>query len=246
MARDPLNLTDDKLDALRKHFHDPEESLVGILGQNYLQSLLAGHGLSRSLVLISNKRLYQYGVSYVKEVNFSKRRGNRTVNVEAIDGIGVEEHRTGKCSAFIMLGAGIGLALLTGVNTGSGILMTVMGWTGSAVLCLFGLLTLLLGLMLDGKFLVVHFGGDTLAVPCKWYSQSEIDEFQRRVSIEKDRHRQQRSNQAGISETSPQPRQSTADKLKELKALLDDELISQQDYDDLRQQLLTKLTQVDN
>ena len=52
---------------------------------------------------------------------------------------------------------------------------------------LIGVTCLLVYFMTKKRFFIVDYSGGGLAAECRWYSQSEIDEFQRLISIEKDR-----------------------------------------------------------
>ena len=65
---------------LSRFFHSLDEKLIAILGRGYIQSLITGQGLSKGVLLLTDKRLYQRGKRY----NRTPRGGWSSINAHAV------------------------------------------------------------------------------------------------------------------------------------------------------------------
>ena len=168
-------------------FHDPKEELRGVLGQGYIGSLVSGQGFSRSVMYLTDKRLYQRGKIFQRNAKGKWRstKGVRAVGVADITGTAFQE-----TTVFwkLVLGLSACLCVLDGiaalVQKGGD---DVAAWAVTIVFGSLGAFFLLSYYLNRRRLFIVQYAGGEIGTNCRWYSQEEIEALQSAISREKDR-----------------------------------------------------------
>ena len=175
-------------DIPKEFFHDPDEQVRGVLGQGYIGSLVSGQGFSRSVMYLTDKRLYQRGRIYEKDPTgrWTSSKGVKAVSVRDITGTSFSESSP---IAFLIIGIictvmaiGLLIALPFAPSHERGFLflpvaLCVLAGVGGILRYVFGRI----------RTFVVHYAGGSIGANCRWYPEEEIEAFQRTISREKDR-----------------------------------------------------------
>lgn len=169
---------------LKEMFHSQKETFEAVLGQGYAASVLQGN-FSKALLVLSDRRLYFKGKVLIQASTggFIRVKSTQTVNVRDIRGINFIDG-----SNPLHLGAGIFFALATLAIWGLA-LSKESAWAGLASFpfLIFALSFLASYFVNKGKLMVIEYAGGAIAVPCRFYTEMEIQDFQRKVSNLRDR-----------------------------------------------------------
>jgi len=169
---------------LEAMFHSQKEKFEGVLGQGYAASVLQGN-LSKALLVLSDRRLYFKGKVLIPASSggFIRVKSSQTVNVRDIQGINFIDG-----SNPLHLGAGIVFSLATLV-VWTLALTKESPWLGLASFpfLIFALSFLASHFANKGKLMVIEYAGGAIAVPCRFYTETEIQDFQRKISMLRDR-----------------------------------------------------------
>ena len=172
-------------DIPKEFFHDPDEQVRGVLGQGYIGSLVSGQGFSRSVMYLTDKRLYQRGRIYEKDPTgrWTSSKGVKAVSVRDITGTSFTEVNLIACLIAGILGilSSIG-ALTAGISQNEA---AAYKCAGLFFVC--GLALILAYVFARIRTFVVHYAGGSIGVNCRWYPEEEINAFQKLISVEKDR-----------------------------------------------------------
>jgi len=158
--------------------HDPREQVRGVLGQGYVASIIAEGSLSRSLMVLTDRRLYQAGKIFerVAPRKVVSTNGKKVVSVGDITGTSIFEQDN------------VAPLVLAGPLGAIGILVWIAGSVGTGVLLVaLSVLITFVAFLMRKRFFVVEYAGGAIATECRWYTAEEIDAFQKRISIEKDK-----------------------------------------------------------
>jgi len=168
------------MEAVKKFFHNQREKLIAVLGQGYIAGLMEGT-LSKSVLILSDQRLYSRGKIFNRLPNgkFAMTRGSAVVSARDITGTSYQVQ-----SNVILMGLGIGLFL-------TGIFFTFMYGNISPQMLLYiflpSLLLILFYYIQKHRLFIIEYAGGSIATNAKWYSIRELSEFQKAISLLKDR-----------------------------------------------------------
>jgi hypothetical protein len=169
-------------------YHDPSEQLRGVLGQNYITTIISEKRVERSLMILTDKRLYQTGKIYERGVggNFISTAGKKTVAVRDITGTTFREE-----NAVLWLIYGIFTVLgsffcFLAAAKSSYRDQTIVFIIALSVLGV-GVGSILIYFIKRRRWFIIEYAGGAVATLCKWYSTDEVEEFQKKISLEKDR-----------------------------------------------------------
>ena len=166
-------------------YNDPSELLRGVLGRQYVTIVFSENKVTKSLMVLTDKRLYAAGKIFeLSNAKLVSTKGKKAVSVKDITGTSFKK-------------INIGWALITGcILIGLGVLLVLVAASdddapGAALmgfgLIVFGSLSIITYYVKRGRWFIVEYAGGAIAAKCKWYSPSEIEEFQRKISLEKDK-----------------------------------------------------------
>lgn len=161
-------------------FHSQEEKLISILGQNYFDSILRDSALKKSVLILSDKRLYQRGVVYEKEGrgNFKKTQGQKIVDIEEVTGTSfISRH-----SIVLLFFSVVLLVLIPMIAKDSSDPTTII-----FILLFIDIVFWLWFFYTKKKFFQIEYAGGAIATEIGWYKVSDIENFQKQITIEKDK-----------------------------------------------------------
>ena len=149
-------------DIPKTFFHDPDEKVMAVLGQGYVAGIISAGGFSKSVMVLTDRRLYTSGKVFGKGSNnvISSVKGKQVVDVRNISSTGFQE-----------------------------VSKTELLWKGIITLPLFGMgiIFLVLYFLSRTRYFFVEYSGGAVGTNCKWHSPSELEEFQRKLFEVKDK-----------------------------------------------------------
>jgi hypothetical protein len=164
-------------------FATRNEKFVAIMGPDYFSSILTEDDFSKPAIVISDKRVYQFGKVY--EFGMTGRQkvnsGKKIVNLEDVTGTTTRELSKPLLGySVILLGLLFAfLGLLSDVRQSTWIML------GIALLTVAGGVLLLI--RRRQNCLIVEYAGGSMILPVEFVTQTELDLFQGIISLEKDR-----------------------------------------------------------
>ena len=177
-------------------FYDPKEELRGILGQGYVASVVSGQGLGKGIMVLSDRRLYQKGKIFEKDPKrgWVTSAGEKTIAVKDITGTSFFQMNPIHYIVMMVVTLPFALWALAAAKTTPG------GSNAAEALSYIlhgGCLAFYVLYQVGRKRLfVVHYAGGEIATSCRWYPIEEIEEFQRIISLEKDRIEEERETRS--------------------------------------------------
>jgi hypothetical protein len=164
-------------------FATRNEKFVAIMGPDYFSSILTEDDFSKPAIVISDKRVYQFGKVY--EFGMIGRQkvnsGKKIVNLEDVTGTTTRELSKPLLGySVILLGLLFAfLGLLSDVRQSTYIML------GIALLTVAGGVFLII--LRRQNCLIVEYAGGNMILPVEFVTQTELDLFQGIISLEKDR-----------------------------------------------------------
>lgn len=164
-------------------FATKNEKFVAIMGPDYFSSILTEDDFSKPAIVISDKRVYQFGKVY--ELGMIGRQkvnsGKKIVNLEDVTGTTTRELSKPLLGySVILLGLLFAfLGLLSDVRQSTYIML------GIALLTVAGGIFLII--RRRQNCLIVEYAGGNMILPVEFVTQTELDLFQGIISLEKDR-----------------------------------------------------------
>jgi len=243
---------------LKQLLQSPDEEILGILGTSYLQNIFAGSGLKRSVMIVTNKRLYMRGM-LISRGHYGQQ--DVVVLLEDVSGLRTisNDPKRARRGAWF-------LGLLNVWLYGS-----LFGWFGKlksgefgdlffwAILSTMGFLIFALVAWIGkSRMFVIEYSGSSVSVPAKWYSLEEIETFRKAVTagIETLRNNQRHAPAPPAAAPSVAPATLTntntetgagtgtgttsiADELKKLADLRDAGVLTDEEFDIQKKRLLS-------
>jgi len=164
-------------------FATKNEKFVAIMGPDYFSSILTEDDFSKPAIVISDKRIYQFGKVYELGIVGWRRvnTGKKIVNLEDVTGTTTRELSKPMLGyAIVLLGLLFGvLGLLSDVRQSTLIML------GLALLTVAGGVFLII--RRRQNCLIVEYAGGSMVLPVEFVTQTELDLFQGIISLEKDR-----------------------------------------------------------
>lgn len=167
-------------------FATKNEKFVAIMGPDYFSSILTEDDFSKPAIVLSDKRIYQFGKVYElgllgliggRRVN----TGKKIVNLEDVTGTTTRELSKPLLGYLVVL-LGLLFALL-GIM--SDVRQSTMIMLGLALLTVTG--GVFLTIRRRQNCLIIEYAGGSMILPVEFVTQTELDLFQGIISLEKDR-----------------------------------------------------------
>jgi Family of unknown function (DUF6232) len=164
-------------------FATKNERFVAIMGPDYFSSILTEDDFSKPAIVISDKRIYQFGKVY--ELGIIGRRrvntGKKIVNLEDVTGTTTRE-LSRPLLGYAIISLGLLFALL---GLLSDVRQSTLIMLGLALLAVAG--GVFLVIRRRQNCLIVEYAGGSMVLPVEFVTQTELDLFQGLISLEKDR-----------------------------------------------------------
>jgi hypothetical protein len=164
-------------------FATKNEKFVAIMGPDYFSSILTEDDFSKPAIVISDKRIYQFGKVYELGIVGWRRvnTGKKIVNLEDVTGTTARELSKPLLGYSIIL-LGLLFALL---GLLSDVRQSTLIMLGLALLTVAG--GVFLVIRRRQNCLIVEYAGGSMVLPVEFVTQTELDLFQGLISLEKDR-----------------------------------------------------------
>lgn len=243
-----------KKEKFGKIFMSQNEEYISSLGNGYIANYLAGKAIKKGFAVISDKRVYFKG-SVLNKIGkvYVKNNEERIVDIKDITGTGFIYRKVyGQLAKIIIslilmvfifgyffLGFKDHNFITTEEACASGVLMgTLLSGIASLVLLMFNYLKKRKG------YFEIQYAGGQIAFDTSFYAQVELEDFQKQLRRVKDLYEESLTKtivnqvtQIPVSEPVT-PVTDKADELRKYAKLLEDGLISQDDYDVMKKKVL--------
>jgi hypothetical protein len=225
---------------IEKIVYDPSEEHMGTLGVDYVSNFLISGDLSKTILVLTDKRLYQKGKAFERNSSngFSQVNTQKVVDIKDITGTSLINYKL-LFSHFLIAVfsissiSSLGLLFSNEMGIKAPILVTisityVSYWFYRKI---------------DKGFFVVEYAGGSIATDSSLYKESEINEFQKLISNLKDSHfknvsKTNNQNEKDLNNVSGINVKSKEDRLIELNALYEKQLISNDEYNELKKNII--------
>jgi len=187
-----------------KIFHSDDEILVDTLGSGFLSSLFVQKSFRKSVLFCSNKRVYQKGKIFKKNIQGNIIYSNGEKSIEIRDVTGLNYYIDDPIYRFKYIGLTFLLAILCFffAQEQRGDIWEIL-FVISASVCgiMIGLTIVLLFIygLKKSKWFVIEYAGGMMMTNCNWYSKKSIKRFMRNISIQKDKIYQVENNEQNIT-----------------------------------------------
>lgn len=155
---------------------DKDEYEICKLGTGWIESFVMGGELEKSVLVVTNKRLYQQGRAFNRDnKGLHSVRSKRVIEIDAVSGSSVIMNNPIALIglAFMTLFLGIMLAMVVGGSIGGVI---------AGISLFLSVFMFIIYAVNRRQFLVIHFRGGEILLNSSWYSFDSIDTFQMKLS----------------------------------------------------------------
>ncbi len=223
-------------------FVDRNEELKVVLGDSYLKNYIQTGRLEKSFAILTDRRVYMKGKCYEKKGLFGLRSTNidKVIDVQDITGTEYRSRRLPLLKPISFVISILSLYFLFACTVAS-ISTQWEEMIGNVITALVFVITLICwGVFLfvrnSYEFLDISFAGGQIAYDCNLVTRVEVEEFQRQMRLAKDKKVSKQEAAPGhpkILENSDKIK-----KLKELKELLDSRVITEQEFEKLKSEVM--------
>lgn len=218
----PINRSEEKF---RNFFMSPNEKLVAVLGNSYLENFFHSGNVKRGFAVASDKRVYFQGKKYYLGENgeIEENYNSRVVDLRDVTGTGFDSFVD---SGWLYLGIGnvvlciLLLAVIIGIPLGI-----------YAVYCFYRYYKS------KHSFIIIQYAGGEIGYELKWFGNQEIELFQKQLRLAKDKNIEKENN-LGINEVPNKVQTSIADELSKLADLLSKGIITQEEFEKMKKDLI--------
>jgi len=188
-----------------KIFHNDDEILTDTLGSGFLSSLFVQKSFSKSVLFCSNKRVYQKGKIFKKNIQGSIIYSNVEKIIDIKDITGLNYYIDDPIYRFKFIGLTFILALLCFFLAQNQrgdfweILYIISTSVGGFLIGLTVLFLFIYGLK-KSKWFVIEYAGGMMMTNCNWYSKKSIKRFIKNISQQKDKINQVNSDELNLEE----------------------------------------------
>jgi hypothetical protein len=225
-----------------KVFYDKSEKHLGTLGVSYLKNYLTSGAAEKTILLVSNKRLYQKGYAYEKSnaSGWVKVRTEKTVDLKDITGTSMISIRPiALLIAFIAVGLIFSIIPMFSKTNGAA------GSNGGGIMfiIIFTLIGFLIYSFYKRKYFVVEYAGGYIAANSSSYSENEIANFQKLISNIKDANQSDQTNSAKSASFvnnnfNDHNKMSKEERILELNDLLSKGLITESEFAEMKKSII--------
>ncbi len=241
-------IDDSNIEKAKALLIDPTENIKSILCNNFLQTFISTGVLGNGFAILSDKRVYFKGKCLIRKgKGFYSKTEEKTVDLKDVTGTGYihNSSRWARILGRILLivsGACVGhLLLIAFACAATGQTMTD-DFSDVMIALLIFLIPGLIGLFFlywhrktTYSVFEISYAGGGIAFDMGWITQQESRDFQQQLVLLKQKEKEQ---VAPSIFTKPEPLNSIPQQLKEYKELLDGGIITQDEFDTKKKELL--------
>lgn len=232
-------------------FMSPKERMVVTLGNSYLQNFLQNGGLKKGFAVVSDKRIYFHGKSY--DINYEKNgkrkliknEQTKVVDLKDVTGTGTDGCIDIKWLIYIVVYLVLTIILLFLLI--AAVAESGSGWEIIVLYFVFPLVCVYNYMKSKMTLITVEYAGGKIGFDKSWFTQREVDEFQKLVHIAKDKATEESDNamavklQQAFVSTNAQPdaaQSSVVEELVKLGDLLEKGMISRDEFERLKREMI--------
>ncbi len=230
---------------IKESFIEPDEELVSVLGTNTAKTFLSTGVLGNGFAVLSDRRMYFKGRCYIRAgKGFYKKMEERVVDLDDITGTGFQHNKNVVFSLLFKFSACLAFhALILWFIY----LQTNKKWAFTAALVLSGPLCWLfyfLDNMYNYSLFEVSYAGGGIAFDLSWITKADSDAFQKALQKAKSDYKKKKQEEHKYVYTPPvggtNNEKSIPELLREYKDLLDSGVITQDEFETKKKELLSK------
>ena len=242
---------------IKKFFMSQNERMVAVLGKDYSEEYLKKGKCLGGFAVVSDKRLYSFGRSYdicnnvfgQKEPRENKQ--SKTIDLKDVTGTGDSIYRQSRWLVMsivhlvLMIIGIITCTVIWGQQNENLAWLFLLALLVTPVLFIFMLIYLIVHITTKFHMLTVQYNGGEIAFNMADFSEEEIASFQRQLRLAKDKVTENNSNiekstikEAVSSVIQSTPHSSKADELVKLADLLSKGVISQEEFEKMKKELI--------
>lgn len=158
-----------------------DESVIQVLGQEFLADWNARGNIPQSVLVLTDKRLYQLGTYYdpIDKDEYRKNTGQNVLAVAALTGVAITEKPVSRWIAIIgaVLAVVGSIILLAGLIDGSVMGMALGLFVGAVWMVVPGALMLFHAKTEERKFLDFKHRDGVTAAACRPYAEADVATF---------------------------------------------------------------------
>lgn len=253
-----------KGDKFEKFFLSPNEKMVSILGNSFLQTFLSNGETRNGFAVVSNKRVYFRGTSYnVVEGRKGKRKlirthQSRTVDLRDITGVGFDSYSNIIWMILFVLSL-CSLIFLPLIFYSAARSMVPYGYfygysSDNFTIKMVRLISIIFAAICffmykksQRTYVIIQYAGGAIGFDKNWYSDDEIEQFQKLVHMAKDKVISDsdkavatalETTMVSMVKSDPVKKNSVADEISKLNDLLTKGIISQDEFEKAKKELL--------
>lgn len=226
---------------------DPKEEVKSVLCNKFMQTFISTGMLGNGFAILTDKRVYFKGKCYFRKgKTFYSKTEEKTVDLKDVTGTGYI-HNSTKWARIIGLILTIYAASCTGLMlliTIFNLLLGEMNFDGMEKSIYFLILPGIIGLILlwfhkktTYSVFEISYAGGGIAFDMNWITQQESKEFQQQLVLLKQIEKETTTPFIPIKADN---QSSIPQQLMEYKELLDSGIITQEEFDTKKKELLTK------
>lgn len=230
---------DKKYESLKRILYDNSETIIAVLGNNLAQTFVSTGRIGKGFAILSNKRVYFKGKCLIRKgKGYYSKIEEKSVDVSDITGTGFVHNKATWLLVLFIVSLGIAtffdvLLIFNVMITGFISLIHFLSCLLFTSLCI---VFIFLYKSLNYSAFEISYAGGGIAFDMHWITAEESKEFQRSINLLKDRIK---TNNVG--EKTEAPSKTSADipeQLLKYKALLDQNVITEEEYNSMKKQLL--------
>lgn len=234
---------------VKESFIEPEENLVGVLGTNTAKTFFSTGVLGNGFAVLSDKRMYFKGRCYIRAgKGFYKKMEERVVDLNDITGTGFQHNKNVVFSLlFKVFTALFSISCIIPLIFWVVYLQNNKKWAFTTALILsgpFSWLFYFLDKMYNYSLFEVSYAGGGIAFDLSWITKADSDNFQKSLQKAKSDYKKKMQEEQKYQYVPPvdnmKQEKSVPEQLKEYKELLDSGIITQEEFDTKKKELLTK------
>lgn len=179
----------ENVEKLRRHklLYADDEMVIDILGAGYISSIFAQESIVKSVMVCSNKRVYQKGRLFEKNFqgHITHYKGEKSVDLQEITGIAYLLVDPIRRLAWGLASLVIGIIGLLSTQEIQGVVIQYIAIVSGALLS-FGLFSIVIYFFKRARWLTIEFAGGEIRTNCNWYKGKSVRRFMRSVATQKD------------------------------------------------------------
>lgn len=235
---------------IKESFVEHDENIVGILGTNTAKTFFSTGVLGNGFAILSDKRMYFKGRCYVRAgKGFFKKMAERVVDLGDITGTGFVHNKNMITTVLYYIMFIISCGLYISLPFWGIYYATGKQWAKKVawgIQCLWWPMPLLyiINKAFNYSLFEVSYAGGGIAFDLSWITKTDSDDFQKSLQKAKSNYKKKMQQETKYEYAPPishiKQEKSIPEQLKEYKELLDSGIITQEEFDTKKKELLTK------